>query len=78
MSEIVTLPHPAHTANRVAMAIRLADTAVANYDVLHEAGSPAEWTPEIWQAIYRIRGEVQPVSEGTVALAIGLLMGMGL
>ena len=73
-----TLPHPAHMANRVAMAVRLADTAVTNYELLSQAGPPAEWTPEMWQAIYTLRGETQPVSEGTVALTVGILMGMGL
>lgn len=78
MSETAVLPHPAHTANRVAMAIRLADTAIDHYELLSEVGTPADWTPEIWQALYNLRGEGQPMSEGTVAMTVGLLMGMGL
>lgn len=71
-------PHPKHMDNRVRKAIRLAEAAVANYDWLAERGPSYEWDDDIWLELNALRQEARLPTEATVAMTVGILMGLGL
>lgn len=70
------MPHPRHTANRIAKALRI----VEFFDVHPlftgvDASVVAEFDADTWSLITEVMGERRVPSDATVATVIGILIG---
>lgn len=77
---LAELPHPAHQVNRVAKATRVVEWLARNADVIGtdlSTDTVATWPPQVWTLVNQNMGEDLPMSDGTIAMVIGMLATRG-